>query len=58
VFALSFWHRAALVVFFADTYPVDFVRHRARLVARELAELLPDLEPDPGAPAMVLRPPS
>jgi hypothetical protein len=58
VFAVSFWHRAALVVFFADAYPVDFVRHRARLVARELAELLPDLEPDPGAPAMVLRPPS
>ncbi|MBK9031789.1 MAG: hypothetical protein IPL61_10770 [Myxococcales bacterium] len=57
VFALSFWHRAAVVVFFAGPYPIDFVRHRARLVAREVAELLADLEPDPGAPAMAQRRP-
>jgi anti-sigma factor RsiW len=29
----------------------------ARAVARELAELLPELEPDPASPAAVLRPP-
>lgn len=57
VFALSFWHRAGLVVFFAGPYPIDFVRHRARLVARELAELMPDLDPRPSAPAMAQRRP-
>lgn len=56
-FSLSFWHRAALVLYFAGPYPVDFVRHRTRLVARELSELLPDLDPEPSAPAVVLRPP-
>ena len=56
VAARSFWHRATLVVFFAGSYPTDFVRHRLRLVARELAELLPELEPPPGAPAAAQRP--
>lgn len=51
VFVLGFWHRAALAVFFAGDYPVDFVRHRCRLVARELVELLPDLDPEPDRPA-------
>lgn len=53
-FVLTFWHRAALIVYFADAYAVDFVRHRARQVARELARLLPELEPDPAAPAALL----
>lgn len=56
-YVLTFWIGAALVVYFAGPYPTDFVRHRARGVARELAYLLPDLEPDPAAPAAVLRPP-
>ena len=56
-FVLTFWHRAALIVYFADAYAVDFVRHRARQVARELARLLPELEPDPAAPAGALLPP-
>ena len=51
VFVLGFWYQAAIAVFFADTYPVDFVRHRCRLVARELVELLPDLDPEPDRPA-------
>lgn len=56
-FVLTFWVKAALIVYFADAYAVDFVRHRARQVARELARLLPELEPDPAAPAAVLLPP-
>ena len=56
-FALTFWYGAVLVVYFTGPYAVDFVRHRARRVARELAELLPDLEPEPPAPATALRPP-
>jgi len=56
-FVLTFWHRAALIVYFADAYAIDFVRHRARQVARELSRLLPDLEPDPASPAVLLPPP-
>ena len=56
-FALTFWYGAALIVYFTGPYAVDFVRHRAKRVARELSDLLPDLEPDPVAPATVLRPP-
>ncbi len=56
-YVLTFWLEAALVVYFAGPYATDFVRHRARAVARELAVLLPDLEPDPAAPAAALRPP-
>ena len=37
--------------------PIDFVRHRCRQVARELANLLPMLEPDPDAPAAIRRRP-
>ena len=56
-FALTFWYGAALIVYFTGPYAVDFVRHRARRVARELADLLPDLDPDPASPATALRPP-
>jgi hypothetical protein len=56
-YVLTFWLSAALVVYFAGPYSTDFVRHRARGVARELAELLPELDPDPAAPAAALRPP-
>jgi hypothetical protein len=54
VFAVSFWYGAYLVVYFAHPYAMDFVRHRARLVTRELADLLPLLELPPDAPATVL----
>ncbi len=52
-FAMSFWYDAALVVLLAEPYATDFVRHRARQVARELCNLLPMLEPDPDAPAAI-----
>jgi len=61
VFARSFWFDAYLIVFFdssngdngAKSWSVDFVRHRARAVARELAVVLPHLDDDPPAPANV-----
>jgi hypothetical protein len=56
-YAMSFWYDATLVVLLAEPYALDFVRHRCRLVARELAHLLPLLEPDPEAPAAIRRPP-
>jgi len=56
-YAMSFWYDAALVILLVDPYAVDFVRHRARQVARELSNLLPLLEPDPEAPAAIRRRP-
>jgi hypothetical protein len=56
-YAMSFWYDAALVVLLAEPYAIDFVRHRCRHVARELANLLPLLEPDPEAPAAIRRRP-
>lgn len=56
-YAMSFWYDAALVVLLAEPYAIDFVRHRCRQVARELANLLPYLEPDPDAPAAIRRRP-
>jgi hypothetical protein len=56
-YAMSFWYDAALVVLLAEPYALDFVRHRCRQVARELANLLPLLEPDPDSPAAIRRRP-
>lgn len=56
-YAMTFWYDAALVVLLTEPYAIDFVRHRCRHVARELANLLPLLEPDPGAPAAMRRRP-
>jgi hypothetical protein len=39
-YALGFWYGGCLVGFFSRAYSADFVRHRARLVARELSHLL------------------
>jgi hypothetical protein len=50
-YACSFWFDAYLVTFFDKPYALDFVRHRARLVTRELAALLPHLDDPPNAPA-------
>lgn len=46
-YAVSFWYHACLLIFFAGPYAVDFVRHRARLVTRELAPLLAWLDEPP-----------
>ena len=56
-YAMTFWYDAVLVVLLVEPYAVDFVRHRTRQVAKELANLLPMLEPDPEAPAAIRRPP-
>jgi len=53
-YAVTFWYGAALIVYFAGPYGVDFIRHRARLVTRELASLLPLLDPGPTSPAQRL----
>ena len=37
-------------------YSVDFLRYRCRMVARELAQLLPMLDPEPETPAMLRDP--
>lgn len=52
-YAMTFYYGAVLVVTVQAPYAVDFLRHRCRQVARELALLLPSLEPDPEAPAAV-----
>jgi hypothetical protein len=39
-YALGFWYGGCLVGFFSRAYSTDFVRHRARLVTRELSHLL------------------
>jgi hypothetical protein len=44
VYAVSFWFDACLIVFFTGPYSTDFMRHRARRVTRELANLLPALD--------------
>lgn len=56
-YAMSFWYDAALVILLAEPYALDFIRHRARQVARELANLLPLLDPDPATPAAIRRRP-
>ncbi len=56
-YAMSFFYDCALIVLLAEPYGLDFVRHRCRQVARELAHLLPLLDPDPETPAMIRRRP-
>ncbi|HEX2690914.1 MAG TPA: hypothetical protein VHN14_30080 [Kofleriaceae bacterium] len=56
-YAMSFWYDATLVILLAEPYALDFIRHRARQVARELTNLLPLLDPDPETPAAVRRRP-
>lgn len=51
-YAASFWLDACMVAFFPSPYALDFFRHRARMVIRELSLLLPmldDDDPPPGA---------
>lgn len=50
LFARSFWYGAALFGFANKPYSVDFVRHRCKLVSRELANHLSMLDDDPNKP--------
>ena len=50
-YAVSFWFDACLVVFFSGPFALDFIRHRARLVTRELVNLMGDLDDPPRDPA-------
>jgi hypothetical protein len=43
-YALSFWYGGCFIGFFSAPYVSDFVRHRTRLVTRELAHLLSMLD--------------
>ena len=52
-YARSFWVGSALILFFEGPWALDFVRHRARHVCRELGHLLGELEPPPPAPASI-----
>ena len=52
-YAVSFWYDACLVAFFSAPYAVDFVRHRARMVTRELSHLLPLLDEPPPSGASI-----
>lgn len=56
-YAMSFWYECTLIVLLDEPYGADFVRHRCRQVSRELANLLPMLEPDPDTPAAIRRRP-
>ncbi len=53
LYAHSFWFGAALFGFAETAYAEDFVRHRFKHVARELAHLLAMLDGDPDAPVQV-----
>jgi len=50
-YALGFWYGGCLVGFFSRPYSTDFVRHRARLVTRELSHLLSLLDEPSHDPA-------
>ncbi len=56
-YAMTFYYGAVLIVAVEAPYAVDFLRHRCRQVSRELAQLLPMMEPDPAAPAVAKPPP-
>lgn len=51
--AFGFWVKACLVVYIDDSCAPDFLRHRARLVMREVSQLLPHLDEPPADPAHV-----
>jgi len=52
VYAHSFWYGASLIEFASDDYAVDFVRHRSKMVAKELSNLLAMLDDGPNTPVM------
>lgn len=58
VYGCTFWYGAALIGFSDAAYSLDFVRHRYKMVARELAHLLNMLDDDPRGPAKAAPPPA
>ena len=56
-YAVEFWYGATLVLYVRSPYALDFLRFRCRQVTRELAHLLPLLEPEPPVPAAIRPPP-
>ncbi len=57
LYAHSFWYGAALIGFCRGEYSVDFMRHRSRIVARELVGLLEMLDGGPDKPVKQAPPP-
>ncbi len=57
IYAHSFWYGAALIGFCRGDYSVDFVRHRNKMVSRELVHLLEMLEGGPDKPVKQAPPP-
>jgi len=57
LYAHSFWYGAALIGFCRGEYSVDFVRHRNKMVARELVGLLEMLDGGPDKPVKQAPPP-
>jgi len=51
--AFAFWVDACLIAFCDGGFSPDFLRHRARMVTREIGQLLPYLDDDPESPAQV-----
>lgn len=51
--AFAFWVDACLVAFCDGAFSSDFLRHRAKMVTREISQLLPYLDDPPSAPAQI-----
>ncbi len=51
--AQTFWFGAAVIAFFEQPVSEDFLRHRVRMVIRELSGILPSLDDPPQDPAKV-----
>jgi len=51
--AFAFWVDACLIAFCDGEFSSDFLRHRAKMVTREIGQLLPYLDDPPSAPVQV-----
>ncbi len=51
--AFAFWVDACLIAFCDGDFSSDFLRHRAKMVTREISQLLPHLDDPPSAPAQI-----
>ncbi len=53
IYARTFWYGASMIGFANSPYALDFVRHRSKMVARELSHLLSLLEDGPESPSSI-----